>query len=154
MNQDTIAVGYTIPCGLDWEERGEPVPLSIKYGDCVCVIERENPNALLLAKGSISANTGRYVKNDIPIVLPEGFQGRFCVFCELGGDTLCVFVMADDLQTCALYGWDTTDCYGYGQLPEPLPANAHLDRVVILDETNIELTYYIDQVAYTITVQL
>jgi hypothetical protein len=154
MNPDIITVGYTIPGGLDWEERGDPVPLSIKYGDCVCVIERENPTTLLLAKGSISANTGSYVENDIPIVLPEGFQGRFCVFCELGGDTLCVFVIADDLQTCALYGWDTTDCYGYGHMPDPLPANSHLDRVVILDDTNIEMTYYIDQVAYTITVQL
>ena len=154
MDPRIISVAYTIPGGLDWAERGEPEPLSIKYGDRACAIECNDPTILVLAKGGYSANTGFYVKNDIAVQLPEWFQGRFCTFCELGGDTLCVFVMADDMQTCALYDWETTERYAYGHIPAPLPANAHLTRVVILDETNIEMTYYIDDVSHTVIVQL
>ena len=152
MDPSVICVDYTIPRGLDRAERGEPEPLSIKYGDCACAIERADTTVLVLAKGHISENTGRYVNNDEHIYLPDGINGRFCKFIELNGDTLCVLVMADDMQTCAVYDWNTSDCYAYGPLPNQLPANAQLDRVVVTDAHTMQLTYYIDRVATTITV--
>lgn len=154
MNAKVISVGYTIPGGLDWEEKGEPEPLSIKYGDHACAIERVDPTVLILDKGSYSANTGRYVMQDHRVPLPDGFRGRFCRFTELNGDTLCVFVMADDLQTCALYDWNTGNNYGFGVIPEPLPANAQLDYVVVNPDNTMQLTYVIDGVSTTITVSV
>lgn len=154
MNPSVICAAYTIPGGLDWAERGEPEPLSIKYGDCVCAIERTEPTVLILSKGSISENTGSYVENDEHIQLPDGINGRFCKFIELNGDTLCVFVMADDMQTCVVYDWNTSDCYAYGPLPNQLPANANLDSVVITDAHTMQLTYYIEGVPMTITVDV
>lgn len=157
MDPSVICVAYTIPGGLDWAERGEPEPLSIKHGDCVCCIERADATVLVLNKGSISENTGRYVKNDERVQLPDGINGKFCNFIELkqdDTDTLCVFVMADDMQTCVVYDWNTSDCYAYGPLPNPLPANANLSRVVITDAHTMQLTYYIDRVATTIAVPL
>ena len=157
MNPAIIHVDYTIPHGIDWSERGEPEPLSIKHGDCVCVIERSDPTVLLLVKGHYSENTGRYVKNDERIQLPDGINGRFCKFIELkqdDTDTLCVFVMADDMQTCAVYDWNTSDCYAYGPIPNPLPANAKLIRVVVTDAPTMQLAYYIGDVLTTITVHL
>jgi hypothetical protein len=157
MNPSVICVDYTIPGGLDWAERGEPEPLSIKHGDCFCVIERADTTVLVLDKGNISENTGRYVKNEERIQLPDGINGRFCKFIELkldDTDTLCVFVMADDMQTCAVYDWNTSDCYAYGPLPFPLPADALMDRVVVTDANTMQLTYYIGYVPTTITVDI
>jgi hypothetical protein len=151
MADPVLCVDYTIPGGLDWAERGLAPPLSIKHGDCVCVIERADPTCLILAKGYISENTGRYIKNDDHIHLP--FTGRFCRFMELG-DTLCVFVMADDMQTCAIFDWNTHQTYAHSQIPIPLPANARLDRVAIDDENTMQLTYTIDRVTSTIDIAL
>lgn len=147
-----ISVDYTIPGGLDWAENGEPEPLSIKYGDRVCAIERADPTVLILDKSSFSENTERYVIHDQRVPLPDGFRGRFCRFTELNGDTLCVFVMADDLQTCALYDWNTADNYAYGIIPAPLPANALLERVDVNPDNTMQLTYVIAGVSTTITV--
>ena len=151
MAEPVLCVDYTIPGGLDWAERGLAPPLSIKHGNCVCVIERADPTCLILAKGYLSENTGRYIKNDERIQLP--FTGRFCRFMELG-DTLCVFVMADDMQTCAIFDWFTHDCYANGQMPNPLPANARLNRVAINDENTMQMTYSIDGVSTMITIDL
>ena len=159
MNPAVIHVDYTytIPGSLDWAERDERVPLSIKHGDCACAIERADATVLVLAKGITSENTGRYVKNDERIQLPDGINGRFCKFFELkldDTDTLCVFVMADDMQTCAVYDWNTSDCYAYGPIPNPLSAYALLDHVVVTDANTMQLTYYIGDVPTTITVHL
>lgn len=147
-----ISVDYTILGGLNWEEHGESEPLSIKHGDHVCAIERADPTVLILDKGSFSENTGRYVRNAQQVPLPDRIPGRFCRFTEVNGDRLCVFVMADDLQTCALYDWDSGECGAYDAIPEPLPANAWLKSVVVNDGSTMQLTYTIDGVATTITV--
>jgi hypothetical protein len=62
--------------------------------------------------------------------------------------------MADDMQTCAVYDWNTSDCYAYGTLPFPLPTDALLDHVVVTDANTMQLTYYIGDVPTTITVPL
>ena len=100
MNSFVIHVDHTIPGGLDWAARGERVPLSIKHGDCVCVIEQADATVLVLAKGNISENTGRYVKNDERIQLPDGINGRFCKFIELKLDSAVHSVFSSWLMTC------------------------------------------------------
>ncbi len=151
MSSSVRSVDYTIPGGPNWFELGEPTPLSIKHGDCVCAIEQAKPTVLILAKGHISENTGRFVKNDVAVQLP--FTGQFCRFMELG-DTLCVFVMADDMQTCAIFDWNTGQTYADSQIPIPLPANAMLVRVLVIDETTMQMTYTLNRVSTTIDIAL
>jgi hypothetical protein len=151
MANQVLCVDYTIPGGLDWAERGEPEPLSIKHGDCVCVIEQADPTVVILDKGYFSENTGRYIKNREHIPLP--FNARFCRFTELI-DTLSLFVMADDIQTCTIYDWNTHERYAYGQIPNPLPDNADLVRVTVNDAHTIQMTYYINGVETSVTIVL
>lgn len=148
-----VAIEYTIPGGLDWEERGEQPPLSIKHGDQVCLIMSNEQNVLQLKQSDRNENTHVVTRTTSRIRLPEDFNAKFCFFTEIA-DTLFVFVMADNMQTCAVYNFLTHECAGYGIIPDPLPANCQPSSVDIVSESDMQLTYFIAGEHVTVNIHM
>lgn len=130
-----------------------PYPLRSKFGNQFCFIMNDAPNILRLEKSRTVANTRRTIWTTEHIQLPEGFRGKFSCFTEVD-DTLFVFVMANDMQTCAVYNFATHECVGHGTIPTPIPTNSVPVCVVIKSETNIQLSYHLEGEYTTIDIHL
>ena len=126
MDQDYIYADYTVPAVPEWDG---PEPLCVKYGEQVCIIKKERTNQIVLEKRAYSENVHRYNDTTEYINLPDGFDAHRCMFVELGDNTLCVFVIDKDMQTCAVYDFNTCACYAYGPIPEALPNYAIITDV-------------------------
>jgi hypothetical protein len=153
MDQDYLYADYTMPADPYWEERDASAPLCVKYGDQVCIIKKERTTQIVLEKKTYSENTHKYNNTTEYVDLPDGFSARLCSFIELYVNTLCVFAIDDNMQTCAIYDFDTKACYAYGPLPEALPIYAIITDVRVNMEDNImSIEYFLDDNMTTVNI--
>jgi hypothetical protein len=132
---------------IDYTMMGD---IAQQFGDQYCAIII-NGTVLKLGKQIYQqANqTGRRVVNckDSYINLPDGFRGKYTRFCAYN-NVLYVFVLDENMQTCAVYNFITDDYIGGCDLDTDISPDAYLSSVKFTMANTIQLHFNVDDTEF------